>query len=103
MQQWWCPKSTLFLIQTMGIAQQDKILWKSVKLSINDAIYFLEKHLQRHKQGGHTTRIRPRVAIDVSLLGYPFLGKNFFYSCWTIRIDLERGVNVTEFAFLKSK
>lgn len=59
----------------MGINNQASIVWKSSEVPFNFVIYLLDRHYKSRQDLKLTTRIRPRVSIDVSLLGYLFLGK----------------------------
>ena len=61
----------------MGISSQRDITWKSKKVDF-DHVVFLVKDVHRQRQQKKlTTRSRPKISIDASLLGFRFIGSTF--------------------------
>ena len=58
----------------MGIQGQGSLLFKSAEIEFNNIVYLIE---QRHaERRSSTSRVRPKVTMDASLIGYKFLGTN---------------------------
>lgn len=64
----------------MGIQSQNALLFKSNEMEFNDIVYLIEqRHAERRRSttpNPITARVRPKVTIDASLIGYKFLGNS---------------------------
>ena len=57
----------------MGIQNQSALLFKSKEINFDDIVYLLEQHHAARRRSASTTRLRPKVTIDASLLAYKYL------------------------------
>ena len=60
----------------MGIQGQNYMLWTSSDVSFDNLTFLLEHRLSERQRSHLTERIRPKVVVDASLLGYKVLGSN---------------------------
>jgi hypothetical protein len=58
----------------MGIQGQGSLLFKSKEIEFNNIIYLIEHRHAERERSGLTSRLRPKVTIDASLIGYKYLG-----------------------------
>ena len=60
----------------MGIQGQHYMLWASSDISFDNLVILLEHRLNERRRSHLTERVRPKVVVDASLLGYKVLGSN---------------------------
>ena len=60
----------------MGIQGQNYMLWVSSDISFDNLVILLEHRLNERRRSHLTERVRPKVVVDASLLGYKVLGSN---------------------------
>jgi hypothetical protein len=58
----------------MSIQSQAALLFKSKEISLDDIVYLLEQQHAERRRSALTTRVRPKVTVDASLLAYKHLG-----------------------------
>jgi hypothetical protein len=69
-----CAKDRNTNTAAMGIQSQAALLFKSKEVSLDDIVYLLEQHHAERKRSALTTRVRPKVTVDASLIAYKHLG-----------------------------
>ena len=57
----------------MGIQGQNYMLWVSSDISFDNLVILLEHRLNERRRSHLTERVRPKVVVDASLLGYKVL------------------------------
>jgi len=58
----------------MGIQGQGSLLFKSKEVEFNNIVYLIEHRHAERERSQMTSRVRPKVTIDASLIGYKYLG-----------------------------
>ena len=64
----------VYISATMGIQGQGSLLFKSKEIEFNNIVYLIEHRHAKRERSQMTLRVRPKVTIDASLIGYKYLG-----------------------------
>ena len=58
----------------MGIWGQSTMLWQSSEVTFDNLVFLVEQRLSERQRSNLTARLRSKVIVDASLLGYKVLG-----------------------------